>query len=272
MTMMSSNNNGNGNGNVQNLGDTTLTKVFVGGLAWETPKEAMRDHFEKYGDILEAVIISDKLTGRSKGYGFVTFKDAEAAKKACEDPTPIINGRRANCNLAALGARRPRTSSSAATATAANNPPPQQGVNVGPRAAASTPPPNHVQWYYPTGAPAAAAAPFHHHHHHHHAQAVPFYGYSPTYIATTDMNYNHKLGFSGGSYMNGHFYPGQAMVGANTLMPMYPLYHFHQSQTMGLPAHMYSAGPIPTGPALMSKPTSIAPPNAGKHTLIPFHS
>ncbi|KAI3470428.1 hypothetical protein Pfo_027091 [Paulownia fortunei] len=259
MMMMSNN-----NGNVHNLGDTALTKVFVGGLAWETPKEAMREHFEKYGDILEAVIISDKLTGRSKGYGFVTFKDADAAKKACEDPTPIINGRRANCNLAALGARRPR-SSSTTMAAAANKPPPHQGVNVGPRAAASTPPPpppNHVQWYYPAGTPAtaaAAASPFHHHHHHHQA-AVPFYGYSPTYIATTDMNYNHKLGFTGGSYMNGHFsqvYPGQAMVGANTLMPMYSLYHFHQSQTMGLPAHMYSptaAGQYPQSLLLYPSP------------------
>ncbi|XP_047974256.1 probable RNA-binding protein ARP1 isoform X2 [Salvia hispanica] len=249
--------------------DTSLTKVFVGGLAWETPKEAMKDHFEKYGDILEAVIISDKLTGRSKGYGFVTFKDADSAKKACEDATPIINGRRANCNLAVLGARRPRSSSTAVAAAA--NPPPQQGVNVGPRAAASTPPPpppppqNHVQWYYPAATP-AAAAPFHHHNNHHHHQAVPIYGYSPTYIAPADMNYNHKVGFTGGSYMNGHFgqvYPGQAMVGAGALMPMYPYYHFHQSQTMGLPTHLYcptAAGPIPTVPALISKPT---PPNAG---------
>jgi len=55
------------------FGDTTLTKVFVGGLAWETPKDAMREHFEKYGEILEAVIISDKITGRSKGYGFVSL-------------------------------------------------------------------------------------------------------------------------------------------------------------------------------------------------------
>lgn len=54
------------------FGDTTLTKVFVGGLAWETPKEALREHFEKFGEIFEAVIISDKLTGRSKGYGFVS--------------------------------------------------------------------------------------------------------------------------------------------------------------------------------------------------------
>ncbi|KAH6804869.1 hypothetical protein C2S51_029700 [Perilla frutescens var. frutescens] len=268
MTMMTTSTNGG----AQSLGDTSLTKVFVGGLAWETPKEAMRDHFEKYGDILEAVIISDKLTGRSKGYGFVTFKDSDAAKKACEDPTPIINGRRANCNLAVLGARRPRSSSTAAAA--ANNPPPQQGVNVGPRAAATTPPPppNHVQWYYPAAATpaAAAAAPFHHHHNNnHHHQAVPFYGYSPTYIATADMNYNHqKVGFTGGSYMNGHFgqvYPGQAMVGAGALMPMYPFYHFNQSQSMGLPAHLYcptAVGPMPTVPALISKPTSIAPPNA----------
>jgi len=54
------------------FGDTTLTKVFVGGLAWETPSEGLRQHFERYGDILEAVVIADRLTGRSKGYGFVS--------------------------------------------------------------------------------------------------------------------------------------------------------------------------------------------------------
>lgn len=70
---MSNNHNVSGYHNNSNMGDrdTTLTKVFVGGLAWETPKEAMKEHFDKYGEILEAVIISDKLTGRSKGYGFV---------------------------------------------------------------------------------------------------------------------------------------------------------------------------------------------------------
>jgi RNA recognition motif-containing protein len=54
------------------FGDTTQTKVFVGGLAWETPSEGLRQHFEQYGDILEAVVITDRLTGRSKGYGFVS--------------------------------------------------------------------------------------------------------------------------------------------------------------------------------------------------------
>ncbi|XP_038891950.1 probable RNA-binding protein ARP1 isoform X2 [Benincasa hispida] len=255
MTMMSTTTNSNNN-NAGLFGDTTLTKVFVGGLAWETPKEAMRDHFEKFGEILEAVIISDKLTGRSKGYGFVTFKDAESAKKACEDSAPIINGRRANCNLASLGARRGGSRSASATPPQA----PQPGSNGGgPRTTSATATPgNHVQWYYPAG---THPTPFHHQPH----QPVPFYGYSPspTYIAT-DISYNHKLG-----YMNGHYtqmYPGQAMVGANTLMPMYPLYHYHQSHAMGMPAHIFPPSPTTAGPfaavppsSIMSKPASVGP-------------
>lgn len=89
------------------FGDTTYTKVFVGGLAWETQSETLRRHFEQFGPILEAVVITDKTTGRSKGYGFVTFQEAEAARRACADPTPIIDGRRANCNLASIGRARP---------------------------------------------------------------------------------------------------------------------------------------------------------------------
>ncbi|KAK9026133.1 hypothetical protein V6N11_038979 [Hibiscus sabdariffa] len=89
------------------FGDTTYTKVFVGGLAWETQSETLHRCFEQFGEILEAVVITDKNTGRSKGYGFVTFRDPEAASRACADPTPIIDGRRANCNLASLGRPRP---------------------------------------------------------------------------------------------------------------------------------------------------------------------
>lgn len=89
------------------FGDTTYTKVFVGGLAWETQSETLHRYFEQFGEILEAVVITDKHTGRSKGYGFVTFRDAEAANRACADPSPIIDGRRANCNLASLGRPQP---------------------------------------------------------------------------------------------------------------------------------------------------------------------
>ncbi|KAH7285755.1 hypothetical protein KP509_33G044200 [Ceratopteris richardii] len=92
------------------FGDTTSTKVFVGGLAWETNRDGLRRHFEQFGDIVEAVVITDRATGRSKGYGFVTFREPEGARRACEDATPVIDGRRANCNLASLGVRsRPGT-------------------------------------------------------------------------------------------------------------------------------------------------------------------
>ncbi|KAL4367304.1 hypothetical protein GQ457_05G032260 [Hibiscus cannabinus] len=54
------------------FGDTTYTKVFVGGLAWETQSETLRRCFEQFGEILEVVVITAKNTGRSKGYGFVS--------------------------------------------------------------------------------------------------------------------------------------------------------------------------------------------------------
>lgn len=54
-------------------GDTTNTKIFVGGLAWETKSETLHRYFEQFGEILEAVVITDKHTGRSKGYGFVSI-------------------------------------------------------------------------------------------------------------------------------------------------------------------------------------------------------
>nr|VDD43292.1 unnamed protein product [Brassica oleracea] len=90
------------------FGDTTFTKVFVGGLAWETPTEEMRRYFDQFGEILEAVIIMDKTTGKSKGYGFVTFRESDSATRAVADPNPVIDGRKANCNIASFG--RPRLS------------------------------------------------------------------------------------------------------------------------------------------------------------------
>ncbi|XAR53912.1 hypothetical protein NMG60_11028852 [Bertholletia excelsa] len=90
--------------------DTTYTKIFVGGLAWETQRDTMKRYFEQFGEIQEAVVIMDKNTGRSKGYGFVTFKDPDAATRACQNPSPMIDGRRANCNLASLGAYKTQPS------------------------------------------------------------------------------------------------------------------------------------------------------------------
>ncbi|XP_037074228.1 RNA-binding protein 38-like isoform X1 [Pollicipes pollicipes] len=85
--------------------DTTFTKIFVGGLPYHTTDKSLREHFEVYGEIEEAVVITDRQSGKSRGYGFVTMADKAAAERACKDPNPIIDGRKANVNLAYLGAK-----------------------------------------------------------------------------------------------------------------------------------------------------------------------
>ena len=53
--------------------DTTLTKIFVGGLPYHTTDDTLRRFFEQFGEIDEAVVITDRQTGKSKGYGFVSL-------------------------------------------------------------------------------------------------------------------------------------------------------------------------------------------------------
>ncbi|CAG2067789.1 unnamed protein product, partial [Timema podura] len=50
--------------------DTTWTKLFVGGLPYHTTDKSLREHFAIYGEIEEAVVITDRQTGKSRGYGF----------------------------------------------------------------------------------------------------------------------------------------------------------------------------------------------------------
>jgi RNA recognition motif-containing protein len=57
-------------------------KLFVGSLSWDTNDEGLRSAFSAHGEVSEAVVISDRDTGRSRGFGFVTFEDDEAADKA----------------------------------------------------------------------------------------------------------------------------------------------------------------------------------------------
>nr|XP_060628036.1 RNA-binding protein 38 [Anolis sagrei ordinatus] len=85
--------------------DTTFTKIFVGGLPYHTTDASLRKYFEGFGDIEEAVVITDRQSGKSRGYGFVTMVDRASADRACKDPNPIIDGRKANVNLAYLGAK-----------------------------------------------------------------------------------------------------------------------------------------------------------------------
>lgn len=60
------------------------TKLFVGGLAWATTDESLQQFFAQNGTVTSAVVIKDKFTGRSKGFGFVEYATAEEAQAAIQ--------------------------------------------------------------------------------------------------------------------------------------------------------------------------------------------
>ena len=57
-------------------------KLFIGGLSWDTTDDGLRQAFASYGEITEAKVITDRDTGRSRGFGFVTFSQDNDAKTA----------------------------------------------------------------------------------------------------------------------------------------------------------------------------------------------
>lgn len=60
-------------------------KVFVGGLPWAVTNEDLRDAFSVHGTVMDAKVILDLDTGRSRGFGFVTFDSDSAAEKAIRE-------------------------------------------------------------------------------------------------------------------------------------------------------------------------------------------
>jgi len=70
-------------------------RLFIHDLAWKTTNETLRQSFLQYGEIQEAVVIPDRKTGKSKGFGFVTFLTAEAAQRALREPVKRIDDRNA---------------------------------------------------------------------------------------------------------------------------------------------------------------------------------
>ena len=57
-------------------------KLFVGGLSWNTTDDGLLEAFSAFGEVTDAKVITDRDTGRSRGFGFVTFSDADAATTA----------------------------------------------------------------------------------------------------------------------------------------------------------------------------------------------
>ncbi|KAG8660129.1 RNA-binding protein 24-A isoform X2 [Manihot esculenta] len=222
--------------------DTTYTKVFVGGLAWETQSHTLRRHFQQYGDIFEAVVISDKNTGRSKGYGFVTFRDPDSARRACADPNPIIDGRRANCNLASLG----RTSASQ------RSPIPPFGTTRSPRPAYPHPLPYGYQ---------------------------PGFFYPPYGYATYGSEYVYPQGvynpYGGQHYIQVYGMPGTVNPGLSSRGQFgQPIHGYTTAQNYGMPGHQIAQfGGLATRTATAAFPSSQAPhlsgtPDSGQAQII----
>jgi len=59
-------------------------KLFVGGISWNTSEDVLREAFERFGEIVEAHIVTDRYTGRSRGFGFVVFAEDASAMQALE--------------------------------------------------------------------------------------------------------------------------------------------------------------------------------------------
>ncbi len=83
-------------------------RLFCGGLAWATTTEDLREAFTPFGEVVDAKVVTDRDTGRSRGFGFVTFDTEEAANTARESMDGAqLGGRTIRVDLA-----RERTRSS----------------------------------------------------------------------------------------------------------------------------------------------------------------
>eukprot|EP01110_Echinostelium_bisporum_P003950 TRINITY_DN19675_c0_g1_i1.p1 TRINITY_DN19675_c0_g1~~TRINITY_DN19675_c0_g1_i1.p1 ORF type:complete len:100 (+),score=33.78 TRINITY_DN19675_c0_g1_i1:32-331(+) len=77
------------------------TKIFVGRIGWKTGRDALANYFSRFGQVTDAKIVSDRATGRSKGFGFVTFADAAGAQQAISHQGHEVDGRTVVVNQAA---------------------------------------------------------------------------------------------------------------------------------------------------------------------------
>jgi RNA recognition motif-containing protein len=86
------------------------TKLYVGGLPYSTTQDELQEAFAQTGAVVSASIITDKMTGRSRGFGFVEMANDEDAQKAIEEWNgKDFGGRKLTVNEAKpLEARPPR--------------------------------------------------------------------------------------------------------------------------------------------------------------------
>lgn len=89
-----------------------MTKLFVGGLPYTYNDQNLRDLFAEFGEILSAVVVIDRFTNRSKGFGFVEMADDNAAQEAIKAlDGSDLDGRKLGVSVARPREDRPRTNS-----------------------------------------------------------------------------------------------------------------------------------------------------------------
>jgi len=59
----------------ENEEENTDGKLFVGGLSWQTTDDGLKYYFEKFGELVDVALMTDKRTGQPRGFGFISFKD-----------------------------------------------------------------------------------------------------------------------------------------------------------------------------------------------------
>ncbi|KAM3397999.1 UBP1-associated protein 2A [Capsicum galapagoense] len=91
--------------NIQKLADKDPAhrKIFVHGLGWDTTAETLTSVFGIYGEIEDCKAVTDKVSGKSKGYGFILFKHRSGARRALKEPQKKIGTRMTSCQLASAG-------------------------------------------------------------------------------------------------------------------------------------------------------------------------
>lgn len=76
------------------------SKMFIGGLSWQTAPEGLREYFSKFGDITEVMVMKDPTTRRSRGFGFVTFADPSSVDKVLTNGPHELDGKKIDPKIA----------------------------------------------------------------------------------------------------------------------------------------------------------------------------